>query len=97
MTKSETKNMTRRTLHYFWQEMKRQWRYNLPLIFVIPAAVFLNSYATAWIISGVLNRLTENPPAANQVFTVFGPYLLAYIAAIFFGPCLPFVQERIAP
>ncbi|MDR1970126.1 MAG: ABC transporter ATP-binding protein/permease [Candidatus Nomurabacteria bacterium] len=74
-----------RTLHYYWNEVKQQWRYNLPLIFVIPTAVFLNSYATAWIISATINRLTEAPVASDQVFTVFGPYLLLYVVSIFLG------------
>jgi ATP-binding cassette subfamily B protein len=79
------RSTAQRTLHYFWQEMRAQWRYNLPLLFVIPTAVFLNSYATAWIISSAINRLTESPVAADQVFTVFGPYLLLYAGAIIVG------------
>ncbi|MCL2451957.1 ABC transporter ATP-binding protein/permease [Candidatus Saccharibacteria bacterium] len=82
---SEKKVTASRTLHYYWQEIKQQWRYNLPLVFVIPTAVFLNSYATAWIISAVINRLTEAPVASGQVFTVFGPYLFLYIGSIFLG------------
>ncbi len=85
MDKSINKTVARRTMHYFWVEIKAQWRYNLPLLFVIPVAVFLNSYATAWIVSEAINRLTEAPVASDQVFTVFGPYLILYILAIFFG------------
>jgi ATP-binding cassette subfamily B protein len=72
-------------MHYYWREIKRQWRYNLPLLFVIPIAVFLNSYATAWIISATINRLTEAPVASEQVFAVFGPLLLLYIGSILLG------------
>ncbi len=77
--------IARRTLHYYWQETKRQWRYLLPILIVMPAAVFLNTYATAWIMSDVINRLTENPPAADQVLTVFGPHLALYAAAMVIG------------
>lgn len=77
--------IARRTLHYYWQETKRQWRYLLPILIIMPAAVFLNTYATAWIMSDVINRLTENPPAADQVFAVFGPHLLLYAGAMVLG------------
>ncbi|MGE5310028.1 MAG: ABC transporter ATP-binding protein [Sphaerimonospora mesophila] len=77
--------IARRTLHYYWQETKRQWRYLLPILIVMPAAVFLNTYATAWIMSDVINRLTENPPAADQVLAVFGPHLALYAGAMIIG------------
>jgi len=77
--------MARRTLHYYWQEIKQQWRYNLPILFVMPSAIFLNNYATAWIMSAVINRLTINPPSSDQVFAVFAPFLFLYIGAIVVG------------
>ena len=79
------KVVARRTLFYYWCEIKRQWRYNLPILFVVPSAVFLNNYATAWIMSAVINRLAANPPGSDQVFTVFMPFLLLYIGAIVIG------------
>lgn len=79
------KTVARRTLHYYWKEAKAQWRYHLPILFVMPAAIFLNNYATSWIMSDVINRLTENPPATDQVFTVFGAHLALYAAAIIAG------------
>jgi len=79
------KTVARRTLHYYWREIKRQWRYNLSLLFVMPTAIFLNTYATTWIMSIVINRLTTDPPGADQIFTVFAPFLLLYIAAIVVG------------
>jgi ATP-binding cassette subfamily B protein len=51
----------------------------------MPAAIFLNNYATAWIMSAVINRLTTNPPKSDQVFAVFTPYLLLYIGALVIG------------
>ncbi len=79
------KTTSRRTLRYYWHEIKRQWRYNLPIMFVMPSAIFLNNYATAWIMSAVINRLTINPPTSDQVFTVFMPFLLLYVGAIVIG------------
>ena len=85
MAKELNKAVSRRTMHYYWQEVKRQWRYNLPILFVMPMAYFFNAYATAWIISEVINRLTIDPPASDQVFAVFGTYLALYAGAIIFG------------
>lgn len=83
---AKVKNIiARRTLHYYWQETKRQGRYLLPILIVMPAAMFLNIYATAWIMSDVINRLTENPPATDQVLAVFGPHLALYAGAMIVG------------
>jgi len=51
----------------------------------MPLAVFLNNYATTWIMSAVINRLTINPPGPDQVLVVFAPFLLLYIGTIVAG------------
>ena len=83
--KTNTQSTSRRTLHYFWQEMKAQKKYLLPQLFVAPAALFFGTYATAWIIANIINRLTANPPAAGELWSVFGPQILLYAASIIAG------------
>ena len=78
----------RRTLHYYWRGIKQQRRYFLPILFVMPMAVFLNNFAASWIMSDVINRLTIDPPAADQVFAVFLPFLLLYAGAMIVGELL---------
>ena len=78
----EDKPLIRRTMHYYWREIKANWRYNLPLLFTWPAAQFLGTFLTAWIMAMVINRLTTNPPAPDEIFAVFWPYLLGYSVAI---------------
>lgn len=79
------KSIAKRTLGYFWQEIKRQKRYSLPILFVMPLAIFMNNYATAWIMSEVINRISQNPPTANEVFPVFGIYLILYALSVIIG------------
>ena len=79
------KSTSRRTLRYFWEEAKTQKKYFLPLLIFMPAAIFLNNYATAWIISTVIDILTENPPEKAAIFSTFMPYLLLYTGAIIVG------------
>lgn len=79
------KPLVRRTMHYYWREIKGNWRYNLPLLFTMPIAQFLVVFLSTWIMSMVINRLTVDPPAADQVFAVFWPYLLGYAASIMVG------------
>ena len=80
-----TKSLTFRTLHHYWAEVKATWRYNLPLLFTMPLAQFLGGFATTWIMSMVINRLTTDPPPADQVMVVFLPYLIAYSVSIMIG------------
>lgn len=82
---NQKKVVARRTLSYFWREMKNQKRYSLPILFVMPTAIFMNSYATAWIMSEVINRLNDNPVTSDQVIPVFGPYLALYAGAMIIG------------
>jgi len=60
------------------------WRYNLPLVILMPLAQF-GGFVATWIISMVINRLTTNPPVADQVFVVFWPHLVVYAAVFMVG------------
>ena len=82
MAKSKEMTSTRRTMHYFWQEVKRNWRYNLPLLILVPTTVFLGGYASNWIISDMINTLTTTTVTADQVWNTFGGFIILYAIAI---------------
>ncbi|MCL2037558.1 ABC transporter ATP-binding protein/permease [Candidatus Saccharibacteria bacterium] len=82
MTKSEDMTLARRTMHYYWQEVKRNWRYNLPLLLSVPIAIFLGGYASNWIISEVINKLTATPVESGQVWSEFGVFIMLYSVAV---------------
>lgn len=77
-----TRSVARRTMYYYWQEVKANWRYNLPLFLSVPIAIFLSGYASNWIISEIINKLTATNTAADQLWTEFGIFIILYAASI---------------
>ena len=75
----------RQTIRLYWREVKNHKKLFIPLIIALPSALFLNNYASAWIISQVINKLTSETIAADQLWTTFGGWIIAYVAAIIIG------------
>ena len=75
----------KRTLSLYWHEVKQNKRLFIPTLIAIPLAIFLNTYATAWIIAHVINQLTEHTYAANELFPTFMPWIIAYIGSTALG------------
>ncbi len=75
----------KRTLHYYWREVRRNWKLSLPLIILIPIAVFFNTYAGPFIISQIINKLTAETIPLDQLWGQFAPYVLTYVASIALG------------
>ena len=69
----------KRTLHYFWAVTKTQpWIFFLGLISTIGYVVLL-TYANSYYFGKIVDRVTEGGVTAENVFTVFGPYIAALI------------------
>jgi ATP-binding cassette subfamily B protein len=51
----------------------------------MPTAMFFNSYATAWVIAEVINKLTSSHIPADQLWSTFTPWIIAYIVSIGLG------------
>ncbi|MBE6009053.1 MAG: ABC transporter ATP-binding protein [Lachnospiraceae bacterium] len=69
----------KRTLHYFWAVTKTQpWIFLLGLISTIGYVVLL-TYANSYYFGKIVDRVTEGGVTAENVFTVFGPYIAALI------------------
>ncbi|MDR0957127.1 MAG: ABC transporter ATP-binding protein/permease [Candidatus Nomurabacteria bacterium] len=77
-----------RTWHYYWQEMRANWRYNLPILITTPLAYFLATFLPGWLMSSVINILTTNPPVKDEVWAVFWPYIVGYIISMIVGEVL---------
>lgn len=73
------------TLRLYWNEVSKHKRLFIPLVLCMPAAMFFNNYVTAWVISQVINRLTDSPVTADQLWSAFGPWIITYIASLAFG------------
>ena len=80
MAESFGKNpITRRTLHYYWQATRKHLGLFVVLMLATAVYVALSSYANPLVMSWVVDRVAAEPVAADQVFEVFGPYIVALV------------------
>lgn len=73
------------TLRLFWSVVRQYKRYFIPVLIMQPMAIFLTNYAGMLIISQVVNRLTEETIATDQLLPTFLPYIAVFVAAIALG------------
>ena len=78
-------NYPKQSLQLYWQEVRRHKRLFIPLVISLPAALFFNNYASAWIISQVINKLTSQTFSADELWPTFGPWVLAFISVVVIG------------
>ena len=79
MSRESAPSTTRRTLHYFWLVTRK----HLGLFAALMASTFffvaLLSYGNPYVMSLVVDRVSEGSVAPDEVFAVFGPYILALV------------------
>ncbi len=86
-------SVTLRTLHYFWAATKTQMgTFVLNILADVGYVLFL-TYGNTWIMGLIVDRINEAPVAADQVFYVFGPYLLALAAFNILGQFCSKLQD----
>ena len=78
-------NSMKKTLLLYWQEVRQHKKLLIPLLICIPLALFLNTYATGWIISHVINMLTTSAYDPSQLFDKYGLWIIAYVVSIGLG------------
>ena len=84
---------TRRTLHYYWQATKKHLGLFVTLICATIVFGFLLTYANPYLMSLIVDRVAAEPVTADQVFPVFGPYILALILVNLVGQAASKVQD----
>jgi ATP-binding cassette subfamily B protein len=72
---------TKDTLRHFWRAVRENKRYVIPVLILQPVTIFLNSYAGMWIISDVVNRLTAESIAADQLLPTFWLHIVAFFGS----------------
>jgi hypothetical protein len=77
---ADKQSLTRRTLHYYWLVTKKHLGFFIALMFSDIAFVALLTYGNPLIMSLIVDRVSASPVAADQVFNVFGPYIIALIS-----------------
>lgn len=84
---------TRRTLHYYWQVTRK----HLGLFLVLMASTFLFvallSYGNPYVMSLVVDRVSEGSISSDQVFSTYGPYIVALIVINLVGQAASKLQD----
>lgn len=91
-TKTST-STTLRTLHYFWQATKKHFGLWIALILSTIGFCGLLSYGNPYVMSLIVDRISAQPVAADQVFSVFGPYIVALILINLCGQACSKLQD----
>ena len=86
-------SLTRRTLHYYWAVTKNHLGYFVALMFADIGFVSLLSYGNPYVMSLIVDRVSASPVAADEVFQVFGPYIVALILINLFGQACSKLQD----
>lgn len=76
---------SQKTLQLYWGEVKKHKKLFVPLVIALPTALFFNNYASAWIISQVINRLTAQAVPASAIWSTFTPWIIAYVSTVILG------------
>lgn len=83
----------KRTLYFFWQiTKKRPWPFILGVIATI-GFVGLLTYANTYVMSLIVDRIQLGPVAPDQVWNVFGPYIIALILVNIVGQVCSKLQD----
>lgn len=79
------KDLTKETIKYYWQQVRRYPKHLTGLIVAIPATVLVNNVLPPLILADVLNRLSRHDFISHDVWASFGPQLISYALLSFAG------------
>ena len=84
---------TWRTLHYYWAVTRKHLGLFVLLIASTIGFVALLTYGNPYVMSLVVDRVAEGSVSADQVFEVFGPYIIALICINLLGQTCSKLQD----
>ncbi len=90
------RSTTFRTLQFFWQVTKIQWSMFFMACFSTALFVFSLSYMNPFIVGKIVDLVGAGQVEPNQVWEVFGPYMVALIAANVVGQTCSKLQDYFA-
>ena len=93
MAQQNKKSTTRRTLHYYWAATSKHLGLFIGLMLSSIGFIVLLSYGNPLLMSMIVDRVSAEPVAPDQVFEVFGPYIIALIAINLIGQACSKVQD----
>ncbi len=78
-TGKKPSSTTRRTLHYYWLVTRKHFGLFALLVFSTLFFGGFQTYGNPFVMGLIVDRVSAAPVAADQVFAVFGPYILALV------------------
>lgn len=76
---SKKYNVTKRTLHYFWQEIKKYKWLSLGFFILSPAVIFIRNVLSVFVFADIIDKVSSGL-TEEQVFTIVLPEVLIYLA-----------------
>lgn len=93
MAQQNKKSTARRTLHYYWAATSKHLGLFIGLMLSSIGFIVLLSYGNPLLMSMIVDRVSAEPVAPDQVFEVFGPCIIALIAINLIGQACSKVQD----
>ena len=87
------RSTVRRTLRRFWDVTRTQPLIVFLSVFSSAGYIFLLTFANTYVMALIVDRVQAGPVAGNQVFEVFGPYILALVLVNLVGQILSKLQD----
>lgn len=88
-----TKSLTRRSLHYYWLATRKHIGLFLALIASTVGFCGFLSYGNPYVMSLIVDKISSEPVAPDQVFLIFGPYIAALIGINLAGQACSKLQD----
>ncbi len=90
---AKKQSLTRRTLHYYWQVTRKHLGFFIALMVATFSYIALLSYGNPYVMSLIVDRVSASPVAADQVMSVFAPYIGALLAINIVGQAASKLQD----
>ena len=87
------RSTVRRTLQRFWGVTRTQPLIVFLSVFSSAGYIFLLTFANTYVMALIVDRVQAGPVAGDQVFEVFGPYILALVLVNLVGQILSKLQD----
>ena len=88
-----SRSTVRRTLQRFWGVTRTQPLIVFLSVFSSAGYIFLLTFANTYVMALIVDRVQACPVAGDQVFEVFGPYILALVLVNLVGQILSKLQD----
>lgn len=93
MSNAKGSSLTGRTLHYYWIATRRHFGLFATVIISTIGFVGFLTYGNPYVMSLIVDRVSQGSVAPDAVFTAFGPYIAALITINVLGQACSKLQD----